>query len=94
MLDLRTGEPVKLEEIIDKGSWENLERMLAQSFHSQYPESLMDYNSIEPSDNFAFSEQGVVFMYDAGTIDSLAMGVIVLTIPWTDFKQIASESFR
>ena len=94
VLDLRTGEPVKIEEIIDKGSWENLERMLAQSFHSQYPESLMDYNSIEPSDNFSFSEQGVVFMYDAGTIDSLAMGVIVLTIPWTDFKQIASESFR
>lgn len=50
----------------------------------------MDYDAIEPTNNFAFSKDGVVFMYDAGAIDSLAIGVVILTIPWYDFKRVSS----
>lgn len=90
VLDLKTGKPVKLEEIIDKDSYGVLRKMLAHRFHFAYRESRMDYDAIEPSENFTFSKDGVVFMYDAGTIDSLAMGVVILTIPWYDFKRVSS----
>ena len=50
----------------------------------------MDYETIPPSNNFVFDMHGVTFIYDTGTLESYAVGPIILTIPWDDFKTVAS----
>lgn len=92
VLNIETGEPVKLADVIALDSQQALGRLLAQTFHAQYPESPMDYQTIPPSDNFVFDKQGVLFIFDTGTLESNAMGVIILTIPWADFSSVTSIS--
>lgn len=90
VLNKETGEPVKLDDIIAPDSHQELGRILAQAFHGVCPDSQMDYETIPPSNNFVFDTHGVTFIYDTGTLESYAVGPIILTIPWDDFKTVAS----
>lgn len=56
--------------------------------------TLLDPDSVEPSPNFYFNEQGIVFVYNTYEITPHSDGLIQALVPYNKVKDLISDSYK
>ena len=56
--------------------------------------TLLDPDSVQPSQNFYFNEQGVVFVYNTYEITPHSDGLIQALIPYDKLKDLIADPYK
>ena len=90
--DLKTGETVAESDFFSPGYEEPLSRLLTarlpESLETPADTSMMFIREIGPNGNFSVSEDGVTYIYNHYEIAPYAMGIIRVTLPWDDVREL------
>lgn len=100
--DNNTGKVLGIRNVLVAGQYDAYLRALRQA-HQQWletqpdakgdPEAYLHMWPFQPSDNFAFTDQGLVVKYDAYAIAPYAAGLPELTIPYEQLKGILKPEY-
>ena len=90
VLDSKTGAVVSEEDFFTSGYKEELGKRLTAHLHDAF-ENEEDYEclftkDIEPNGNFYLTADGVVYVYGAYDIGPYYLGIIEVTVPWTELE--------
>ena len=86
-IDLRNGNRLTIESLFKE--------VLATTKNSNGDNiTLLDPDSVQPSQNFYFNEQGVVFVYNTYEITPHSDGLIQALIPYDKLKDLIADPYK
>lgn len=96
VFDLKTGDPVCEDDIFEAG-WESriaesLTAHLRDSFEDEETYNMLFVREIEPNGNFFVTEQGITYIYGRYEIGPYVVGIVRVTIPWEEIKDLRRHS--
>ena len=89
--DQKTGEPVTEDDIFAFGYEERLSAALRAHLRSSLDKDSYDMlfvTDITPNGNFILSKAGVTYIYGQYEIGPYAIGIIKVTVPWDEIRDI------
>lgn len=90
--DLRTGKQISEEDFFRKGYDGTLTSLLTshlkESLASPEDMDMLFVEEIEPNGNFYLCEKGVTYIYNHYEIAPYSMGIIEVTVPWEELKDL------
>lgn len=98
-IDLRNGNRLTIESLFKPETSSRLvtliKEVLATTKNSNGDNiTLLDPDSIQPSQNFYFNEQGVVFVYNTYEITPHSDGLIQALIPYDKLKDLIADPYK
>lgn len=97
-IDTRNGAIMKEDKLFKSGSKDKLTQYikeeLAKTLNSQGDTiTLLDPESIVPSDNFYFNNQGIVYVYNSYEVAPYSDGLVEVTIPYAKIKDMIISEY-
>lgn len=97
-IDIRNGSVIKDSKLFNTGSNEKLtiyiKEELAKTLNSQGDTiTLLDPESIVPSDNFYFNNKGIVYVYNSYEVAPYSDGLVEVTIPYAKIKDMITSEY-
>lgn len=98
-IDLRNGNRLTIESLFKPETSSRLitfiKEVLATTKNSNGDNiTLLDPDSVQPSQNFYFNEQGVVFVYNTYEITPHSDGLIQALIPYDKLKDLIADPYK
>lgn len=98
-IDLRNGNRLTIESLFKPETSNRLvtliKEVLATTKNSNGDNiTLLDPDSVQPSQNFYFNEQGVVFVYNTYEITPHSDGLIQALIPYDKLKDLIADPYK
>lgn len=98
-IDLRNGNRLTIESLFKPETSSRLvtliKEVLATTKNSNGDNiTLLDPDSVQPSQNFYFNEQGVVFVYNTYEITPHSDGLIQALIPYDKLKNLIADPYK
>lgn len=90
--DLKTGELVSGDDLFIENHQDRLVKALRKNLMSSVnePEMIIE-KEIFPSENFYLTEKGITYIYQRYEIGPYYLGIIKVTIPWKEIKDILKQ---
>jgi hypothetical protein len=87
--DLKTGEQIFEADLFNTGYEDRLTEALRTNLLSRYEDQDMFFETdITPSDEFYLTSEGITYIYQRYEIGPYAIGIIEVTVPWSEIKDI------
>lgn len=97
-IDTRNGSVIKGDKLFKSGSQDKLTQYikedLAKTLNSQGDTiTLLDPESIVPSENFYFNNQGIVYVYNSYEVAPYSDGLVEVTLPYAKIKDMITSEY-
>ncbi|MBN1633683.1 MAG: DUF3298 domain-containing protein [Ignavibacteria bacterium] len=96
-----SGKILDLDDIFKGGYEKKLNKLLEQKFRKEFdlsPEAplteMLFENKIEHNNNFAISDNSIIFLYNRYEIAPYVFGEITLEVPYEEINNILKEPFK
>jgi hypothetical protein len=89
IFSLKSGEVITEEDLFKPGYIPTLTKALRGNLLESFEKiELLWDTEIDPSDDYYITPEGITYIYQRYDISSYAMGIIKITVPWDELKDI------